>query len=207
MRFDKSARTIKMECWPRNVDVSDPNAKQHEGWPKTILQIDNYGREAVAWLPEITVVGATNPVVKISDEATGEVVYTLRMNGSTFRPKVFVDSLYTVELSAEGKSTLVAKGVPSNRNADSGMMPIDFGKKTTQVTSGTIQVDIQFNGKIVVNGKEMTIPYFEDLLSQSNAPKVNIRVNPNATMEHLTRIMKVLENHTTTVSVLTQPKQ
>ena len=195
VRFDKSARTIKMECWPRNVDVSDPNAKQYEGWPKTIHQSDNYGREAVAWLPEIRVIGAKNPVVNISAEATGRVVYTLRISGTRFRPKVFVDGLYTVEVRSEGGPTLIAKGVPSNRNEDSGTMQVNFDTKKTVVSSGAIQVDVQENGKIMVNGKEMTIPFFEDLLSQADAPKVNIRVNPKAKTTHLTAIVDICKKH------------
>ena len=52
-RFNKRARTVTFECWPRNVDVTDPKAKQYPGWPLTIKQQDNYGRQAVAWLPTI----------------------------------------------------------------------------------------------------------------------------------------------------------
>ncbi|MEO1010168.1 MAG: alkaline phosphatase D family protein [Bacteroidota bacterium] len=36
-RFNKEDRTATFECWPRNVDVTQPDAKQFEGWPITVL--------------------------------------------------------------------------------------------------------------------------------------------------------------------------
>ena len=36
VRFDVNTRKIVMECWPRNVDVTQPDAKQYVGWPITI---------------------------------------------------------------------------------------------------------------------------------------------------------------------------
>jgi PhoD-like phosphatase len=36
IRFDKAAREATFECWPRTVDVSDPEAQQFVGWPVTV---------------------------------------------------------------------------------------------------------------------------------------------------------------------------
>ncbi len=33
VRFNKPQRTIRMECWPRNVDVTAPDAKPYAGGP------------------------------------------------------------------------------------------------------------------------------------------------------------------------------
>lgn len=99
MRFDKRGRTITAECWPRNVDVTAADAKQYPGWPVTVRQEDNYGRRAVAWLPELRVEGRTDPVVQVVREADSEVVYTIRVKGNTFRPKVFEGGSYTIHLS------------------------------------------------------------------------------------------------------------
>ena len=103
-RFNKKERTITMECWPRQIDVTDPKNKdkQYRGWPRTIRQLDNYGRPAKAWLPEIVVSGATDPVVEIVEESTKEVVYVVRIKGTRFRPKVFAEGSYTVRVN--GKS-------------------------------------------------------------------------------------------------------
>ncbi len=36
IRFNKEDKTATFECWPRYVDVTQPNAKQFEGWPITV---------------------------------------------------------------------------------------------------------------------------------------------------------------------------
>lgn len=99
VRFNKTDRTITMENWPRYANPMNPDeATQYEGWPKTINMEDNYGRAAVAYLPELQVSGMTNPVVQVVDERSNEIVYTLRINGSSFRPKVFAAGNYTVHV-------------------------------------------------------------------------------------------------------------
>jgi hypothetical protein len=98
VRFRKKSRTIAMECWPRFVDVSAPGARQFPGWPVNIGQEDNYGRKAAAWLPTIRVSGRSGPVVQVVDEASGEVVYTIRIAGDAWRPKVFGAGTYTLKV-------------------------------------------------------------------------------------------------------------
>ncbi len=103
VRFNKPDRTITVECWPR---FSDPGKdRPYLGWPKTIDQLDNYGRKAVAYLPTLKIIGLTDPVVQIIEEASGEIVYTLRIKGDTFDPKVFAEGSYTVKIGEpdEGK--------------------------------------------------------------------------------------------------------
>jgi hypothetical protein len=101
VRFNKKTREITAECWPRNVDVADPGTKQYPGWPLTIKQEDNYGRKAAAYLPTIEVSGTTNPVVQVIDELSKEIVYTLRINGTSYRPKVFKKGKYTVKVGEQ----------------------------------------------------------------------------------------------------------
>jgi hypothetical protein len=122
VRFQKSTREITCECWPRFVDVTKADAKQYTGWPITVKQEDNYGRKALAWLPEVQVRGETNPVVQIVDEADGEVVYTLRIRGTSLRPKVFRLGTYTVKVG-EGPRQKVLRGVKAEPD----------GKATVQV--------------------------------------------------------------------------
>jgi hypothetical protein len=110
LRLDKRTRHMKLECWPRNVDVSDPAARQYPGWPKTIEQTDNYGRAAAAWLPTIHVTGAEDPLVRVVDESSGEGIYCPRINGSSFRPKVFREGTYRVEVG-EGAQRRLFEGV------------------------------------------------------------------------------------------------
>jgi hypothetical protein len=96
VRFNKKQRTITMECWPRNSDVTSTDAKQFPGWPVTIGQEENYGRKAVAWLPLLQCEGMIDPVVQVIDEKNKEIIYTLRINGSSWQPKVFKEGLYTI---------------------------------------------------------------------------------------------------------------
>lgn len=96
--FDKRERTIRMECWPRHVDPEQDPEGQYEGWPVVIDQRDNDGRSGEAWLPEIDVAGLEQPVLQVVDEAGGEVVYTLRLQGQQHQPVVFREGSYTVNV-------------------------------------------------------------------------------------------------------------
>ncbi len=87
-RFNKMARTITFENWPRWADPSKGD-KPYEGWPVTLNQEDNYGRKAQGHLPEIQVSGIIDPVIQVYDETDQEIVYTLRIKGNSFVPKVF----------------------------------------------------------------------------------------------------------------------
>jgi len=117
VRMNKQDRTITMECWPRYADpVKD---SQYEGWPKTISQFDNYNRKAFAYLPAIKVEGIENPVVEIVDEQTSEVVYSLRISGNEFKPKIFEQSSYTVIVKdTEQEINKEFKGIEPAKNAD-----------------------------------------------------------------------------------------
>ncbi|MBE3096887.1 MAG: alkaline phosphatase D family protein [Planctomycetes bacterium] len=111
IRFNKTKRTITMECWPRNVDITAPGAKPYDGWPITIHQSDNYGRKAVAYLPTLKVRGTEDPVVQVVEEASGEIVYTVRIKGTEFRPKVFATGAYTLRVGQQPGRMKELKGV------------------------------------------------------------------------------------------------
>ena len=102
VKFNKKTRQITVECWPRNVDITEPGAEQYPGWPQTIRQQDNYARKATAYLPTIQVSGMIDPVLQVIEESTGEIVYTLRIKGSSCRPKVFKKGSYTIKVGQPG---------------------------------------------------------------------------------------------------------
>jgi len=99
-----------MECWPRHTDVEKKDG-QYEGWPKTIEQKDNYGRKAVAYLPELKI-NKVDQVVQIVDETYDEIVYTIRIQGREFRPRVFQAGVYTIKVG-EGKNIKVLENIKS----------------------------------------------------------------------------------------------
>ena len=43
---------------------------------------DNDGRKVAGYLPELVFEGGANPVVQVIEEATGEILYTVRARGT-----------------------------------------------------------------------------------------------------------------------------
>lgn len=98
VRFDKRRRMVTVECWPFLADVTEPGS-QFGGWPRSFDVSANYGRKAAAHLPRLAVRGVENPVVEVIDEASGELVYALRIAGQSWQPHVFAAGKYTVKIS------------------------------------------------------------------------------------------------------------
>ena len=99
VRFNQAKQTITMECWRLLFDASNSKpGDQFPGWPKTIHIRDNDGRAAVGYLPTIKVRGISDPVVQVIRESDGEVVYTLRIKGDTYKPKVYAAGQYTIRV-------------------------------------------------------------------------------------------------------------
>jgi len=126
VRFDKSHRTITMECWPRNVDVADAATRQYPGWPKTIRQLDNYGRKATAYLPTLKIGGMKDAVVQVIDESGGEIVYTLRIKGNEFRPKVFSSGTYSVRVGDQPNTMKELTGIKALPPEEHGELEVRF---------------------------------------------------------------------------------
>jgi hypothetical protein len=68
--------------------------------------MENYGRKASAYLPTLNIAGMTDPVVQVIDEVMDEIVYTLRIQGSSFRPKVFREGKYTIVVGEPGTKNM-----------------------------------------------------------------------------------------------------
>ena len=86
-----------------------------------INQLDNYGRKAYGYLPKIQVTGMTDPVVQVLDEENGEVLYSLRIRGTSFQPWVVKDGIYRVHFGELGTDrVMVLKHLRSGRMADGG---------------------------------------------------------------------------------------
>lgn len=125
IRFNKRTREITLECWPRGCNVTGPECEQYPGWPITISQEENYGREPVAYLPTLEITGQEDPVVQVIKEPSGEIIYTLRINGTSYRPKVFKEGRYTIKVG-EGDSAKVLKGVASLDPGESATIEMAF---------------------------------------------------------------------------------
>jgi hypothetical protein len=123
VRFNKRTRKITLECWPRGCLVGDLECEQYPGWPITIDQEENYGREASAYLPTLEITGQEDPVVQVIEEPGGDIVYTLRINGTSYRPKVFSAGRYTIKVG-EGEAARVIEGVQSLGPAESATIKV-----------------------------------------------------------------------------------
>jgi phosphodiesterase/alkaline phosphatase D-like protein len=118
VQFDKARRTITVECWPLLADVKKPGS-QFAGWPVTIDAMQNHGRSATRHLPALEISGVANPVVRVVDQATGEMVYNVRIHGDKFQPHVFAAGQYTVEVfEPESGRRAEVKNVEARENND-----------------------------------------------------------------------------------------
>jgi len=106
VRLNKRERTIRMECWPRQVDVTDSTARMYPGWPRTISQLDNYNPPSWGQLGELRF-NKQNPVVQLVDAETNEILYTLRIRGSTFTPRAPKEKRFVIKAGAESADRIV----------------------------------------------------------------------------------------------------
>lgn len=124
VRFDKKRRRVTFECWPRFADAAKGEKAQFPGWPVTVNVDDNDGRKPAAWLPELEVVGAANPVVQVIDEKSGEVVYTVRVPGPGFRPAVFAAGTYAVKVGRDRPDGATLEGLKAGPKSAAGKRTI-----------------------------------------------------------------------------------
>lgn len=108
VRLNTRSRQITMECWPRNVDVTDPSAEQYPGWPRTISQFDNYNPPSWGQLGELRF-DVEDPVVQLVDAKTDEVLYTVRVAGKRFTPGAPKGRAFVVKAGLHAPDTVVLR--------------------------------------------------------------------------------------------------
>ena len=115
-RFSRSTREVTLEAWPRwaNPEAGD---QPYPGWPVRFDQADGYGREPWGFLPTLLVQGTVDPVVQVV-AADGEIVYTLRIEGDRFTPRVFEPGVYTVRvIEADTEALLLFPALEAARDS------------------------------------------------------------------------------------------
>jgi len=105
-RFRRDTREVSLEAWPRWADP-DGRDRPYPGWPVRFRQEDGYAGRPYGFLPTVRVLGAKEPVVQVVAQSGGEVVYTLRIRGDRFTPRVFAPGRYTVRVTAPGSEALL----------------------------------------------------------------------------------------------------
>ncbi len=119
IRFKKSERSITFECWPRWESPTVEGAKQFTGWPITINQLENYKAEKTFYLPTLKITGIKFPVIKVRNAEDSSLVYALRLNSDTFKPFVFHEGKYIIEvLDPEKDKSQVLKDLEIVPSAD-----------------------------------------------------------------------------------------
>jgi hypothetical protein len=58
---------------------------------------ENDGRKVKGWLPQLTF-SKPNPVVQVINDKTKEVLYTVRIKGKKFQPKVYTTDPHSIRL-------------------------------------------------------------------------------------------------------------
>jgi len=120
VRFDKKKRTVTFECWPRFSDVRQVDSAQFLGWPITVAMDASDGRKIAGWLPELLIEGARSGVVQVIDEANGDILYTVRTQGSRFQPRVYGPGKYTLRIGRDKPDAQTLAGLEPNAKAAAG---------------------------------------------------------------------------------------
>jgi hypothetical protein len=123
VRFNKKTRRITFECWPRFADASQGDTAQFPGWPITIAAHDNDGRKPAAWLPELSFVGAVDPIVQVVEES-GDILYTLRAMGDRLQPAVFAPGRYTIKCGRDRPDGPILRGLTASDRTSAGKQTI-----------------------------------------------------------------------------------
>ena len=69
--------------------------------------------------------GAEDPIVQVIDEIDDEVVYTIRINGDRWDPKVFSEGVYKIRVTADGETQEVVN-VESNNAKGAAQIELKF---------------------------------------------------------------------------------
>ena len=93
VRFNKRTAQVTLECWPRFSQ-----GEQFPGWPITVRNDDNDGRRPMAWLPELVIEGADRAVVQVIAEGSGEILYSVRVRGNRYQPRVYSQGSFTIKV-------------------------------------------------------------------------------------------------------------
>ena len=124
VRFNKQARTIQFECWPRFSDAKQGDQAQFPGWPITVGMEKNDGRKIAGYLPNLVFKGAQNPVVQVISESSGEILYTVRTQGGKFQPKVYAAGKYTIKVGTDKADGQTLTGLLASTKDTAGVREI-----------------------------------------------------------------------------------
>lgn len=116
IEFDRGSGQIKLAVWPRREDASRDGASPAEGWPIAIEQSDNGYPHAGPALEPIQAPRA-GLCLQVIREESSEIVYTLRLRGTSFTPRVYEMGVYTVRVfDPDGAYQELRKGLKARQS-------------------------------------------------------------------------------------------
>ena len=124
VRFDKQLRTIKFECWPRFGDARLGDQEQFPGWPITVKVEANDGREAKGFLPELIFENVVDPVVQVIEEESGEILYTVRVKGNCFQPRVYSLGKHSLKVGRDRPNVITVTSLEAKPKSEAGQRMI-----------------------------------------------------------------------------------
>jgi hypothetical protein len=127
--FNQMERKIESNAYRFLSDVTAENGhSQFPGWPHTILQEDNDGRQAIGFLPHLKIKGADKPVLQVWNEQTGALEYVCRMKKNSLIPPVYTKgtSYHVVLLDTETGARQEFKSVRTVHLSDNAKLKVEF---------------------------------------------------------------------------------
>ena len=125
-RFNKKTRQVTFECWPRFCDVRDGAKAQYPGWPITVDHSANDGRKVAGWLPELRFAKGERPVVQVIEENSGDVLYTVRAQGSHFQARVYTMGKHTVKIGPQKPDAKILTGLEPKIKSTAGELNVSL---------------------------------------------------------------------------------
>ena len=99
INFDKQTREINCDAIRFMAELENVSSENHfPGWPVTINQFDNSGKQPEKTPLVIEVTGIRNPVLLVYDKETEELVLSIRMKGEHFSASVRGSGFYKVKV-------------------------------------------------------------------------------------------------------------
>ncbi|HXI00396.1 MAG TPA: alkaline phosphatase D family protein [Sphingobacteriaceae bacterium] len=111
--FNTKLRTIQMDAYRFLANKDKPGLNdQFPGWPLTINQTDNDGRETRYFLPKI-LLNKPDQVIKITSVLNNKLINVIRSKGNEYQHKVSEKGKYTIQVG-EGKSVKIFSEVEAS---------------------------------------------------------------------------------------------
>jgi hypothetical protein len=86
----------------------------------TIEMQNNDGRRVAGWLPELVFEAGDNPVVQVIEDASHEVLYTVRVHGDRFHPRVYSTGSHTIKVGPDKPDAQTLTGLEPMPKNESG---------------------------------------------------------------------------------------